>query len=370
MALTDLVIWLSNRRTTGVLTVDRGTVRKTFTVENGMCVRASSTDKREAFGQFLVSGNLITEDQLQRAFGVQEETHVLLGKILVMIGVVRERDVVTTLEFHLREAMMDAMRWDAGVFVLEKRSAPRTRPEIEVNVPLIEIHREDARRTALWERFRKVFSSNAMVLSVNEQSLRQPPEPGSMEARILTYALAGMSIEAMALEMHAPDFQIFSHLHELYTRGIVEPREPSGRCSDPAPFEDFEFDITEDSDFGAIAQKAFEEKDYVTALSHAQAGARSTPGDSHLGALGRSAEAKIAEQLERELPKVDSVPRLLRSVEEIMLERKLNSKERYIVTRVDGSRSIRSIMHVSPMRDIDALAIFRKLQTEGFIAVG
>ncbi len=369
MSLSDMVIWLSNRRTTGVLTVDFGTVRKTITVENGMCVRASSTHKREAFGQFLVSRGLITEDQLQRAFDVQEETHVLLGKILVMIGLVQERDIIATLEFHIKEAILKAMRWDGGVFIFEKRDHPRTRPEIEVAVPLLEIHRENQRRNPMWERFRGVFSSDSMILDVHEHKLDPPPEPESLPARILNFARAGLSIDAMAMELHTPDFEVFTALYELFSRGVVDPREPSGRPVGPT-FDTFDsFDIDEDSDFGELAAQAFENADYLTALSHAEAGARSSPGNAELGALGRRAEAKIAELLEQELPDVDAVPRLLQSIDEIVLERKLSSKERYVVTRIDGTRTIRSIMHVSPMRDIDVLAIFRQLHSDGFVGL-
>src|SRR5205823_12338659 len=101
MPVADLIIWFANRGGNGVFNVELGNVKKQFVFSNGMCVRASSTDPREYFGQFLIHFGMITEDQLQRAFETQRETKVLLGRILVMIGIVPEAQVLQTLEVKI-----------------------------------------------------------------------------------------------------------------------------------------------------------------------------------------------------------------------------------------------------------------------------
>src|SRR5687768_1020263 len=88
MPVADLTIWLSNRKANGILSVEKSAIKKEFSIEEGMIVRAASNDAREYFGQFLVHFGLLTEDQLERAFDAQRQTKVLLGRILVMIGIV------------------------------------------------------------------------------------------------------------------------------------------------------------------------------------------------------------------------------------------------------------------------------------------
>src|SRR5262249_26291991 len=150
-----------------------GNIRKEFTLQNGACVRASSNDPREYFGQFLIHFGLITEDQLQRAFETQRETKVLLGRILVMIGIVPEQHVTQSLEVQISETLLDPFRWKVGRVHFDNTLNEDTRPEITVSVPLVDIHAEGMRRAAMWDEFNRVFQHHAMLLAVNDR--RIPP---------------------------------------------------------------------------------------------------------------------------------------------------------------------------------------------------
>lgn len=368
MTMADLVIWLANRKVTGVLTIERRGVRKDFHVHDGAVVRASSSESREALGQLLVNFGLITEDQLQRAFEVQAETNVLLGRILVMIGLVREDQIVRTLEFHTTETLVDALRWTTGVFILDQRPLPAERPEIEVAVPLIEIHREGARRAAMWKQFDSVFVDPKMTLLVDE--LRAPPmSPDTLQHRIVSLAKAGLTIEALGMELHAPDYQLYSHLYDLHQRGAIQLR-PADHRSNPPPYEIPDFDIDVDtSELENRAREALDGEDYATAYGHAEAAVRSSPGNSVLVDLRTEVEAKLVEEISEALPSTNAIPVLLRTVDQIALARRLNARERYIATRIDGRRSIRSIINVSPMRDIDALLIFSRMVKDGVLRI-
>jgi hypothetical protein len=53
-------------------------------------ISSASNDPREYLGQFLMSHGYLTEPELKKAMEVQQQSRILLGKILVMIDVISE----------------------------------------------------------------------------------------------------------------------------------------------------------------------------------------------------------------------------------------------------------------------------------------
>lgn len=360
MPLADLVIWFANRGVDGVLTVESGPVRKDFTLKGGRCTRAASNDPREYLGQFLVHFGLITEDQLQRAFDTQRETKVLLGRILVMIGIVPEEMVVQALQVKISETMLDAFRWKAGRFQFISGLPDDPRPEVEVGVSLADVHREGVHRAGMWEEFNRVFNLS-MYLTVWDKRIPPAASLDTLDGRILALARHGMSIEAITLELHATDYQVAARLYELYRAGAIEPREPSETLN------------VADVGVGAgpvnhaeLARKALADADYSGAFRHARASMKADPGNTELSHLTDQIERKFREEIQAEIVSKDSVPVLLKEVDDRQ-SHKLNAKQRYILARIDGKRSVQAIIQVSPMRDIEALEILRGFLREGLV---
>lgn len=365
MSLADVLIWLANREKTGVLVIESGGVKKKVTVEGGSVVRVSSSNPHEYLGQVMVAFGLITEEQLQRAFETQKETGVLLGRILVMIGLVSEEQVVQTLQYNIRETIFDALRWNAGTFLFEEASKSEARPEIEVAVPLLEIHREGARRAGLWESFKRVFPSQSMTLAVNEGRVPESATPQSVDGRILALARLGLTVEAIKLELHATDFHVHARLFELHRAGAIEPREVSG-----TGIESVFPDVTPPKELGHtdLARHSFAARDYPRAIEHAKQALRANPADEVMVELVRQAEGHLLRELQKLIPSDEAVPQLLHPPGDLAGKR-MTARERYILTRIDGIRSIRTIMQVSPMREIEALQIFHKFVRDGLIRV-
>jgi hypothetical protein len=360
MPVADLVIWFANRGANGVLIVELGNVKKEFTFQNGMCVRAASTDPREYFGQFLIHFGLITEDQLQRAFETQRETKVLLGRILVMIGIVPEQHVTQSLEVKISESLLDAFRWKVGRFHFDNATHEDTRPEISVSVPLVDIHAEGMRRSSMWDEFNRVFQHHSMLLTVNDRRIPPAATLDKLDGRIIALARHGLSIEAISLELHATDYQIAARLYELHRMGAIEPREPSGSLP--------KLDASAHGiDHEALARKAMAQANYSVAIQHARASMKEDPANEELSELNRAIEDKFREQIKHEIEvSRDTVPVLVHEIDD-NASRRLSAKQRYILARIDGKRSVQAIIQVSPMRDIEALEIMRQFLRDGII---
>jgi len=94
MALSELLQWLSLGSKSGTLLVEGHGIEKRIFFHNGRIASSSSSDQREYLGHFLVAHGYITEDELKMAMEVQEESSILLGKILVMINAITETDLL------------------------------------------------------------------------------------------------------------------------------------------------------------------------------------------------------------------------------------------------------------------------------------
>jgi len=358
MPLSDVVIWLSNRRMTGSLEVQRQGIDKLFDVVDGQAIRAASNDPREYFGQFLVHSGLLTEDQLQRAFQTQNETRVLLGRILVMIGIVPEEQVIQTLRVKVSESLLDSFRWKEGRFRFVKGPSDEERPQIDLAIDLASIHAEGLARSEMWARYSAVFPDSRWVLEVNERAPAAGAPPDTLPGRILSLARHGLSIEAITLDLHATDYQLASRLLDLHREGAIIPQEPSGTLLPMSS--------------GAVrehvdrARAALEEERFSVALRHVDEAARLTDDDEELGQL--RAELQSRSGPESSALTRGSVPTLVQKPPPSILKR-LSAKQRYVLARIDGQRSVESIIQVSPMHDQEALEILRQFEADRLIAL-
>lgn len=356
MPLADLVIWLANRGLSGHLVIEQQTVRKEIAIENGVAKRAAGNDAREYFGQFLIHHGLITEEQLHRAYSTQGQTEVLLGRILVMIGIVPEEQVIQTLRIKIAESILDAFRWRWGHFRFEDTPALESRSLVDVSVPLLHIHREGIARAEMWAQYRECFPDHDHALVVDDAQIPAMAQPDTLEGRIIDLVRAGLDLEAITLELHATDYQVASRLLELHRMGTLVTAKTPRRRTAPST-----------SDFLGEARSALAEGRLGEAIQHIRDGARDDPSNRAFSELHRDVEAKAQTSHEYGDEGGDAVPRPLDEPNAEALQA-LSARERYILGRIDGRRSVRSIIQVSPMHDVEALDILDRLEARGFIA--
>ena len=116
MQLGELFQWLSLGSKTGTLLIDGHGVEKRIYFQEGRIASTSSSDQREYLGHFLVSNGFITEEELKMAMEVQEESQILLGKILVMINAIAETDLLRLMRKKAEESIYDVFLWTEGNF--------------------------------------------------------------------------------------------------------------------------------------------------------------------------------------------------------------------------------------------------------------
>ena len=369
MPLKDLVVYLGNRRVTGALKVERGDVRKQLELRDGHVVTASSNQPREFFGQFLINMGHLTEDQLEKAFSTQAQTRVFLGKILVMTGLVPEATVRSTLSHKFREMLLDAFHWDDGGFVFESSDSAPEVAGLDVSVDLLDIHREGEFRETAWEAIRAVFPSGEVRLSVDEKKLPER-KPGSMDERIVQHIKDGLSIDGIALALHATDFFLYQRLYALYRLDAV-------KVSDAEPEPEAAVVVEEEEDAGVIGSESSSDEVLQAAQLFLDAGnvrdaealarrAHEMSASPRTAELLKTAQERLVTELRRELVEPPRVPTLLVAPAHLKTLQ-LSAPERYLLSRIDGRRDVAAIVHVSPLQELDALKFFQGFVDRGLV---
>ncbi len=318
MPLQDLVEFLARRKASGALTCERGSVRKTLHLLEGMAVGAASNDPREYLGQLLTNFGHITEEQLNKAFETQVETKIRLGQVLTMVGLVSRDVIKETLAIKIRETLLDALLWDSGVFFVDEAPPPPP-DELAAQVPLADIVHEAEFRTTAWQAFRAKFPTGAAALSVDEDRIPEGLSPGSVDAQLLLLARDGKSIDEIGLALHATDFHLYQRLYALHQQGVLAATLPEPESP--------------------------------------RAGA---------GPAEESGQPAAAAQLRAELLDPPKTPRLKVNVRDVGLMR-LSTAEKYLLSRCDGTRDLRQIVQLAPLEEMEVLRGVKKFLEGGIL---
>jgi hypothetical protein len=364
LPLKDLVRVLADKNATGVLNLRRGGIRKQVELDQGIVRNTSSSDPREFLGQFLINLGHITEDQFNKAYETQQETKIFLGKILVMIGAVKEEAVQTALSLKFRETVLEAFQWKDGSFSFESGATPKPVEGMAFSIPLSEIQREAEFRETAWQAIRGAFPSGAVKLVAREENLPERPKPGSIDAKLFDLVREGHTVDEIALALHATDFFLYQRLYAHYRLEAVEVDDSA--LVDEIPVEiALEEDDAAAQELIALVRTHLDQKNWVDAEELARRAHQLSPSLQTADLL-KEAEGALLGELREQVFSGGRIPRLLLAPTKVKTMR-LSAPERYLLSRFDGKRELRSIVQVSPIRELDALKYVRQFVDAGLV---
>ena len=350
MDLPDVLQWIAGGRKTGTLHLDRGVVVKRIAFVDGIIQGSWSNDPRESLGQFLVRDALVTEEQLFKALLRQEREGRLVGVIIVGEGIVSEDALRGVLQRKVAETIYDLFLWPEGNFDFKDGDLPPS-AGISIDLPVMGVIMEGARRVDEWERIRQVFPNSAT-------SFKAPKGLPStvtdrVERRLIELAMSGRDLAAIALELHQSEFEAASTAYGLQQRGLLAV----ARVKELPPRTDEAGLIRELLDLAAerVAQKrydkALEAYEQVLAVDRVNQNAKK--------GLISVVEARGRDRAMRAVH-LDAVPVLLLDFKELTSQ-DLDAQEGFVVSRVNGEWDVQSILKLCPMQEDDALMIFSRL---------
>jgi hypothetical protein len=362
LPLADLVDLLARRRATGALTCERGSVRKTLQVRDGAGVGAASNDPREYLGQLLINFGHLTEEQLTKAFRTQEETRIRLGKVLTMVGLVPPATIRDVLAIKIRETVLDVFLWDSGVFSFDDTPPPAV-DELDASVPLSEIAREAEFRATAWRAFRAAFPSGAATLELDAERTPDGVGSGTVDGRLLALAAEGLTVDEIGLALHATEFHLYQRLYAFHRQGVLRPSAPRTAPEAP-PADEGEAAALVERGRWLLAGGRAEEAETVAAraveLGPSLEAARALLGD---------AEAAVVALLRGELLDPPRTPRPRVATHEIALLR-LSAADKYLLSRCDGERTVRELLQIAPLRELDVLKALHRFAEASLVELG
>jgi hypothetical protein len=116
----------------------------------------------------------------------------------------------------------------------------------------------------------------------------------------------------------------------------------------------------------ARARQLMSEGELEGALDVLDALYRENPGDDALRRLTADTEAAFVDKCYRHYLPTDKVPILTRPIESLSSE-SLTPQEFFVLSRIDGSWDVKSIIQVAPFREVEALRTLKRMREMGML---
>ncbi|MEP6767254.1 MAG: DUF4388 domain-containing protein [Acidobacteriota bacterium] len=361
MQLSELLQWLSLGQKAGTLLINGHGVEKRIYFQNGRINSSSSSDQREYLGHFLVSHGYITEEELKMAMEVQEESNILLGKILVMINAISETDLLRLMRKKAEESIYDVFLWEEGSFEFVDGELPDLKM-VPLSLDVTGIIMEGLRRYDEWQRIRLRVPDDTVIpqivrpLNIDELSER--------EKLIVPYIDGQRSIEEIALQTHNAEFNVARLVFEGLrneTMGLVQiersPRQAVAVGAGGSESEVEQFLARGKAHLKDDPQKAYRMFKVASDLD---------PSDGRAADAIRQAEREIKGALEKDGITGDRIPEIAIPVSKLT-ELPFSPHEGFVLSRINGVWDVKSIMKISPIKELEVLMIFQSLSKKEVI---
>src|SRR5215213_955629 len=365
MSLTDLLQFLAAGRKSGTLKFDQGKITKQVYFKRGMIVGSKSNDPREYLGQVLLHYGKVDDGQLKAARELQRTSGAKLGEVLVEQGYLTETEVLEILKTRTLDAIYDLFVWTEGDFEFyDEESLPDDLLTIEVEPTSVIM--EGIYRLDELARYRTLVPSDRSILELNAgwtSSLKL----GKEFRQIFYFVEKRMSVAEICYHMHASAFHVYGQLYTLISEGVarVAGEVPEGSPALVTEIEDLPESVTE---MIWSAERKLDQ-DPEAALLIIQKALREQPNNPEAQSLLPTAEEKFIKHVYEtgELsPK--SVPKLLVSPSDLTAQQ-IDPQEGFVLSRINGSWDIQSILSICPFREADCLRMIRKLMDRSIIGV-
>jgi len=360
MSLPDLLQWAGAGRKTGTLSLKSGPLHKKIYFQEGAIIGSSSDDNREYLGQFMLSEGIITEQQLKDAFDLQAQTKVMLGRILVKKGLVSEAKVGDVLRLKAEETIYSLFLWMEADFEFVENELPPG-DQVLISIKVEDVLMEGLRRYDTSKKIRQLLPHNGIVLRRSQRPLPSDIAAKKFPRRIYDLVDGRRTLVQIVLEAHASEYNVCQVLFVMVQKKFLEVvQEESAAPAPSRPPADSPQALMD------AAKELIKSGDSEGALVILEKARKSAGKNPEMNALIQVAEEHFIDKAYRHYLPPKKIPVLKKPLETLMSQ-DLSPEEGFLVSRVNGSWDLRSIISISPLREVDALRAFKKLRERGIL---
>jgi len=367
MELAELLQWLSQGRKTGTLYLDDTKVEKRIFFEDGTIVSSAASDPKEYLGHFLVSHGYIDELTLAKAIEMQEDNRMLLGKILLTIGAISEDDLNKMLRLKAEESIYELFTWEEADFRFADGDLPEYQM-VPIDLSVTGLVLEGHRRLDEWKQIREHFPHPQAVPVAIGDLVPEEPNPGV--ENILSMVDDDRTIQEIGLQTHSSEFHVCRVLYEQARKGrlkVVRPRQVRVEVAATASEEGEEVRQSPDvQGLLDVASQYIDQRIFDLAIRHLRAAKSLEPNSINVQQRVVLAEKRIQEAVSEAGIKLTAIP-LLRTNPEDVSSLDISPQEGFVMTRVNGSYDIQTILKITPIPPLEAQVVFWKLLEAGHI---
>jgi hypothetical protein len=357
MDLPEVLQWVAIGRKTGSLSFVRDKTKILIFVEDGRIISSRSNEPTKQLGQFLLFQGKITETQLKQAFEIHLQSKIMLGKILVQENLVSQEDVESALRARTAEVIYDLFLWDDGNFHFSS-DAYNLDQLIQIKMDINTLLFEGIRRKDEWVRIRSVFPNNNVMPflrpNIDLKTLSLTP----LQKKLLYLVTLKKPVSEIILELHGSDFLVNFELFQLFEKNIIDVPEEA-----PPPVEE----ITP----AKLLNKGLElmkNCNYKEAISAFQDVLKLDPQNTWAPEQIERAEKALCQEYYQHMTPPGKIPYFL-IPESSLIHYSLTHEEGFVASRVNGTWDVKSIVMLSPLRELEILQILDKLLKMELIAL-
>jgi hypothetical protein len=363
MNVADLLQFLATGKKTGMLKFERAKIVKQIYFDNGLIIGAGSNDPKEYLGQLLIHYGKLDESRLKAALEIQRQSGGKLGEILVSTKVLPQADVQDILRIRTLDIIYDLFLWEEAHFELYDNEPPPA-DIIRIEVEPTKVIMDGAYRIDEWKRYRSKIPSDRAVLELDSGWTKFLSE-GKEVRQIFYFVEKRMSVAEICYNMHASPFHVYGQLYDLVSKGIArvtgEVPERFIAAKDLA-------DVPESiADLLKAARAELAGGDAELAWSSVQKVLQKEPKNSDARSLLRVAEEKFIRQMYVAPLLPHAVPRVLVAADSLS-DSQLAPQEGFLLSRINGEWDVKSILSITPFREVDSLRMIRTLFKRGIIS--
>jgi serine/threonine protein kinase len=126
LSFTRMLSRLHRSKSTGRLQTSRGKTSKSTFFQNGEIIYVESNLEEERLGAFLMSKDIISQEQLREGLARLSEWGGRLGDALVATGAIPAHDIFRLLSEQMAEKLLDLFTWHDGVYGYFENQEPST----------------------------------------------------------------------------------------------------------------------------------------------------------------------------------------------------------------------------------------------------
>jgi hypothetical protein len=216
----DLLRSLLNSGETGVLTFRNGDLAKTIYIQHGRVVYASSTNPDERLGEsLLVRGKITARQYLEASKMIRPGRR--LGAILVELEALEPEELLPSVEFHVKEILMDLFAWTHGDYELVIRDVDADNV-VTLNISTENLILEGIRRMRAWSPvLRGIGDIESVPVPTGNTEVLYKLELTEEEQEILAYVNGRATVEQICQVSYLSNFETCRILWALQVLGVI-----------------------------------------------------------------------------------------------------------------------------------------------------